>query len=136
MNNHKLLWERHAYLFSSQVWRSDESITLTDNSRTAATTNGIHEPVSVIIVNHMDESPSAPWHPLHQSPAEMVESNCNLHYLVAWEAIACTKQHHLNQPHQTLSIMLSILHLKIGLIFYILFLLYSIIHLDVVNFFS
>lgn len=51
----------------------------------------------------MDESPSAPWHPLHQSPAKMVEGNCNLHYLVARVAIACTKQHHLNQPHQTLN---------------------------------
>ena len=52
---------------------------LIDNGWMAATTNGIHEPVSVVIVNHMDESPSAPWHPLHQSSTEVVEGNCNLH---------------------------------------------------------
>lgn len=94
----------HAYLFGKLVWWSNESITLTDNGRVATTTNRIHEPVSIVIVNHMNESPSASWHPLHQSPPEVVEGNCDLHYRVTSVAVACTEQHHLCQQHQNIII--------------------------------
>jgi hypothetical protein len=43
----------------------DEAITLADNGRVFATTNSIHAPVSVVIVNNVEETPSASWHSLY-----------------------------------------------------------------------
>ena len=53
-----------AYLFSINVVRGNESVALTNNGRMLATTNGIPVPLSVVIINHMDKTISAPWHPL------------------------------------------------------------------------
>jgi len=51
--------------------------------------------MSVVVVNDVDVSISAPWHSLYQSLAKMVKSNCNLHLLVLRVAITCTEKHHL-----------------------------------------
>lgn len=61
----------------------DEAITLADNGRVFATTNSIHAPVSVVIVNNVEETPSASWHSLYQSLTKMVERNRDLHKLIA-----------------------------------------------------
>ena len=72
----------YIYLFSSFVGRSNEPVALTDDSWMLATSNGVHKPVGVVIIHHVEESPSAPWHSLHQSLPEMVECNRHLHHLV------------------------------------------------------
>jgi hypothetical protein len=53
-----------AYLFSIAIVRGCESVTLAYNGRVFAPSNGIHFPVSVVIVKYMDKTISAPWHPL------------------------------------------------------------------------
>lgn len=77
--------------------RCNVSVALANNGRVLASTNGVHVPMSVVVVNDMDVPITAPWHSLYQSLAKMVESNCNLHLLVLRVAIACTKKHHLKQ---------------------------------------
>lgn len=58
-----------------------------------AATDGVHEPVGVVVVDDVEETPSAPWHSLHQSFAEMVEGDGHLHDRVALIRVACTEQH-------------------------------------------
>jgi hypothetical protein len=88
----------YIYLFCSKVGGSYEAVALAYNSGVLATSNGIHKPMSVVIVNHMDETPSASWHPLHQTPSEMVECHCDLHYRITLIAVTCAEQHHLHAP--------------------------------------
>lgn len=72
----------YRYLFAGRVRRSDEAIALTDDGWMLATSDGVHEPVSVVVVDDMNETPPAPRHPLHQSLPEVVESHCYLHPLI------------------------------------------------------
>ncbi|KAG2384001.1 uncharacterized protein HKW66_Vig0152360 [Vigna angularis] len=82
-------------LLCSVVVGSNETVSLAKNSRPCASTNGVHHPVSVIVVKNVEESPSAPWHPLDQSLPEMVECHCYLHDLVLRVRVSRTEQHHI-----------------------------------------
>jgi len=77
------------------VRRSDETVSMAENGRTLATTDRVKLPMSVVIVDNVDETPSDPRHPLHKSFSEMVVSHCDLHLLVIHVVVLCTKQHHL-----------------------------------------
>ena len=78
------------------VRRSDETVSVAENGRTLATADSVKLPVSVVIVDNMDETPPNPRHPLHKSFTKVVESHSDLHLLVRLVVILCTKQHHLN----------------------------------------
>lgn len=76
----------------------DISIALADDGGMAASTNGIALPMSVVIVNYMEISKSAPRQSLHQSLPKMVESYCHLHFVVISGHFRCTKEqclHHI-----------------------------------------
>ena len=75
--------------------RSCVSVALADDGRMCTTANGIHVPVGVVVVHNMEEAPSAPRHPLNQSPSEVVECNRDLHYFIRGVTITCAEQHHL-----------------------------------------
>ena len=83
------------YLPSSRVWRRYEPIPLAYNRWMLAPTNCIHQPMSIVIINHMEEPPSAPWHSLHQPFTKMVKCHGHLHDGVPLIWITCTKQHHV-----------------------------------------
>ena len=87
------------YLFSEEVGGSDEAVALADDGRVLAAANGVHEPMGVVIVDDVEEAPSAPRHPLHQSLPEVIERHRHLHHLVPLVAIARPKQHHLFYIH-------------------------------------
>lgn len=70
------------YLFSRLVRRSNEPVALANYGRVLAATNGIHKPMSVVVVDDMEKSPPAPWHPLNQPLPEMVESQSYLHHFI------------------------------------------------------
>lgn len=80
--------------------RCKEPVTLADDGRVHVSTNSIHYPMGVVIVHHVEESKSAPWHPLNQSLPKVVEGHRNLHDLVLRMAVTCTEQHHLMMTGQ------------------------------------
>jgi len=53
--------------------------------------------MSVVVVHHMEETESAPRHPLNQPLSEMVECHSDLHFLVLHIIIGCAKQEDLNE---------------------------------------
>lgn len=53
------------YLFKINVIWCNKLISLANNGRMHASSNGIQLPVGVVIVNHMEETPSASWHSLY-----------------------------------------------------------------------
>ena len=61
----------------------NEAVTLADNGRMFAATNSIQAPMSVVVVNNMEETPSASWHSLYKPLAKMVECNRDLHKMIA-----------------------------------------------------
>lgn len=71
---------RYAYLFGKRIWRGDEAIALAKDGRVLASTDGIHEPVSIIIVKYMYKTPSRSRHSLFQSLSEVIETKGDLHY--------------------------------------------------------
>lgn len=84
------------HLLSIGVGRCDEAVALADDGGLAATADGVHEPVSVVVVQNVDETPSAPWHPLFQPLSKVVKRHCYLHDLVYNVGVVCSKQHHLH----------------------------------------
>jgi hypothetical protein len=48
------------YLFGRNVGRRNVTVALANNGWVLASSNGIHQPMCVVIVYHMDKSPSAP----------------------------------------------------------------------------
>lgn len=76
--------------------------------------------MSVVIVDHMDESESAPWHPLYQSFTEVCESNSDLHFLIPRVAVTCPKQHHLQyiSPNEPIKQLILIVYQIFIFIFY------------------
>lgn len=69
-----------AHLLSIRVIAGLETITLADNGWMRTATNRVHLPMRVVIIDNVEKSPPAPWHPLNQSLPEPIESNCHLHY--------------------------------------------------------
>lgn len=51
--------EVFVYLLGEKRGWSNESVPLAEDGRVLATADGIHHPVGVVIVHHMDETPSA-----------------------------------------------------------------------------
>lgn len=51
--------------------------------------------MGVVIVDDMEETPTAPWHPLDQSNSEQVERNCDLHDCIFRICVMCTQKHHI-----------------------------------------
>ena len=92
------------YLLSVRVRWGNEAIALADDGGMAATADGVHEPVSVVIIDHMHEPEPAPGHPLNQPLSKVVKHNCDLHYLVNGVGIICTKQHHLHHQSNILHV--------------------------------
>ena len=84
-----------AYLFCGIAIRSNEPVTLADDSRVHVTTNSIHHPMCVVIVHNMEEPKSTPWHSLNQSLPEVVEGQRYLHVLVLDVFIIRPEQHRL-----------------------------------------
>lgn len=52
-------------LFKDLVVVSDETIALREDSRAYSSANGIHFPMSVVVIDDMEETSSAMWYPLH-----------------------------------------------------------------------
>lgn len=67
------------HLLGGIIWRADESVALADDGRVHAAADGVHEPVSVVVVYDVEEAISAPGHPLHQTSAEVVVGDGDLH---------------------------------------------------------
>ena len=86
------------YLFGGGVGRSDEAVALADDGGVLAAADGVHEPVGVVIIHNVEETPPAPRHPLHQPLSEVVERHRHLHHLVRRVAVARPEQHHLRSP--------------------------------------
>lgn len=81
----------------------DEAVTLADNGGVAASSNSVHFPVCVVVVNNMDVTKSGSRHSLYQSLSEMVERYRHLHFRVQCEAVGCAEKHHLQ--HTLLKVM-------------------------------
>jgi hypothetical protein len=77
--------------------------------------------MSVVVVDNVDKPISAPWHPLHQSLAEVIESKSYLHEFITLEYIACTKQHHLHAYIHTYMLITVHKSLRIYIYIYIYF---------------
>ena len=60
-----------------------------------ASADCVHLPVSVIVVEDVEESPPAPRHSLNQPPAEMIECDSDLHDRVFAAGIMGAEEHHL-----------------------------------------
>jgi len=58
-------------------------------------TDGIHSPVGVIVVYHVEVAMSASGHALHEPFPEMVEGNCYLHVNVLRIIVAVSQEHYL-----------------------------------------
>jgi len=82
-------------LLSLGVGWSNESVTLTYDGGTLATSNGIHYPVGVVVVDEVEESPSASRHSLDQSLSKVVVRYCDSHILIPRVCIACTKKQNM-----------------------------------------
>ena len=89
------------YLLAIFFRRSNETVALTYNGRIHVSTNCIHFPMSIVIVHHMDQTKSGPWHSLNQSLAKMVKSYRYLHFLVNNILFSGPKQHHLRNRQNT-----------------------------------
>lgn len=90
-----------SYLFIvRQVRRSDETVSVAQNCRTLATSDRVKLPMSVVIVDNVDETPPDPRHPLHKPFTKVIVSHCDLHPLVILVVVLCTKQHHLTHKTQ------------------------------------
>lgn len=107
------------YLLGKGVGRGEVSVALTINGRIGTSTDGIHFPVSVVVVHHMEvavptpekrqykiqakqhvrhsfksvakKKQRVPGHPLNEAFAEMVECDGHLHRLVPYVGIAVTQ---------------------------------------------
>lgn len=83
------------YLFGSRVRRGDESVSLANDDWVHATPDGVHQPMGVVIVDYMEESPSTSWHPLYQAFSKVIVCECNLHISVFIMLVVCPKQEYL-----------------------------------------
>ena len=81
------------HLFSEVFVGRKKSIPLAVDGRGCAPADGVHFPVGVVIIHHVKVAVSAPWHPLHQPFAEMVESNGDLHVFVLRVIVAVSQEH-------------------------------------------
>ena len=79
-----------SYLFAIWIWWSNETVPLADNGGVVAAADGVHKPVSVVIIDYMDKSPSTSGHPLHQPFTKVIKCKSYLHYLIIRVAITCT----------------------------------------------
>jgi hypothetical protein len=85
--------EEDLYHFGGDVWWCYVAVALADDGWRVAAANGVHEPVRVVVVDNVEEAPAAPWHPLHQAPAEVVEGDGDLHDLVLRPGVAGAEEH-------------------------------------------
>lgn len=58
--------------------------------------DGIHYPMGIVVVHDVEETQPAPWHSLYKTFPVVIESNCDLHFLIWLVLVTCTEQHHLN----------------------------------------
>lgn len=79
------------YLLTIWIQGGNETIALADDGGVLAPTDGIHEPMSVVIVDHMNEAPPAPRHPLDQPLPKVVERHRYLHACIIRVAVAPPK---------------------------------------------
>jgi hypothetical protein len=80
-------------LLRGKVGRRDVAVALADDGGGLAAADGVHEPVRVVVVDHVEEAPAAPWHPLHEASAEVVEGDSDLHDLVLGMLVAGAEEH-------------------------------------------
>lgn len=69
-------------VFGVDDGRSDVAVSLANDGRIPAATDGVTFPVRVVVVDYVEEPPAAPRHPLFQSLPKMVEGKGDLHLLV------------------------------------------------------
>lgn len=82
------------HLFAkSDIWCS-KSIPLAIDCRVGTASNGIHLPMGVVIVHHMEISMPTSWHSLDQPFSKVIEGYGDLHVLIFGIRIAMPKQHH------------------------------------------
>lgn len=87
--------KQFTHLFSIVIEGCNVAVPLAINGGIPTSPNGVHLPLSKIVVDHMYVPSSAPGHPLHQLLAEVVEGYGNLHARVWQVGVAVAQQHHL-----------------------------------------
>lgn len=83
------------YLFAKSVVWSSKSVALAIDGRICTPPDGVHLPMGVVIVDHMEIAMPASRHSLDEAFAEVVEGNGDLHVLVPCVGIAVAEQHNL-----------------------------------------
>lgn len=83
------------HLLGGAIGRCEESITLAVDCRVSTSTDGVHFPMGVVVVHHMEVAVSASGHALHKPFPKMVEGNCYLHLNVLCIIVVVAQEHDL-----------------------------------------
>nr|ACL53931.1 unknown [Zea mays] len=83
------------HLLGVGVVGGDEAVALADDGGVHVAADGVHDPVRVVVVHHVEEAVAAARHPLHQPAAEVVERHRDLHHRVLRAVVAGAEQHHV-----------------------------------------
>uniref|UniRef100_A0A453NRK3 Uncharacterized protein n=1 Tax=Aegilops tauschii subsp. strangulata TaxID=200361 RepID=A0A453NRK3_AEGTS len=79
----------------SHVGWCSVAVPLAEDGGRAAASDGVHEPVGVVVVDDVEEAVAAARHPLHQASPEVVEGDGDLHHLVLRLVVAGAEEHHV-----------------------------------------
>lgn len=82
-------------LFVESIIWCQKPIALAVDGWRGTATNGIHFPMSIVIIHHMKIPMSTSWHPLNKPFSKMVEGNGDLHVLVLCVGITVAQEHDL-----------------------------------------
>jgi len=89
----------HVYLFGERVCRSKVSVALAVNCGVSTTTNCIHFPVGIVIVNHVEIPVSASALSINKSCVKYISWSKNLFWIIflgIWNILMYSKLHNLN----------------------------------------
>ena len=82
-------------LLGIRVSGSRVTVALAVDGGVSATADSIHPPLREVIINDVDITEPASWHALHQTLAEVIKRDCNLHAPIHQVLIIVSKKHHL-----------------------------------------
>jgi hypothetical protein len=83
------------HLLGVGVVGGDEPVALADDGGVLVPPDGVHLPVRVVVVHHVEEAVAAPGHPLHEPLAEVVEGDGHLHRRVLRVVVAGPEQQYV-----------------------------------------
>lgn len=81
------------YLFTEPDVGCNKSIALAVDGRVSTPSNGVHFPMGVVIVDHMEIPVSASWHSLDKPFSKVIKGYGDLHVLVLSVGIAVPQEH-------------------------------------------